>query len=192
MKKFKTNNKFIAAVLLMLTFSLSTFSANASLILSFDIQDTEVSLGESFTVNLFASTDANIPGDAFSGWGLDLNFNNSILALDSLLVSPVFMAINNDSDGLGGFDPFNSFSGANILLATINFTALAIGNSDLLTSATAGDFNEGFFSSTFQPVSYDNAATSINITGSNEVPEPSAFLLMLLATIALVALRRKV
>ena len=53
MKNFKANNKFIAAVLFMLTFSLSTFSAHASLMLSFDLTSTNINLGDSFSVNLW-------------------------------------------------------------------------------------------------------------------------------------------
>lgn len=193
MSNFKAPNKFFAAIFLMLSFGLSTFSANAALMLSFDLDSTELNLGDAFSVNLMTSTNADINSEAISAWGLDLNFDSSILSLDSLLVGPSFMATNTDGDGLGGLVPFgqDAVSGSDILLATLNFTAIGLGNTDLFTSSTLGDINEGFYTAFFQPIGYNDANTAISVTGNSEVPEPSAFLLMLLATIALVSLRKK-
>ena len=141
-----------------------------------------------------ASTDSDIASETIAGWGLDLNFDSNILSLDNLFVAPGFMTVNGDGDGLGGLIPFGQpgLSGSDILLATINFTAIGSGISELFTSSTASDLNEGFLSAPFfQPISYSDIATNITVTGSSEVPEPSTFLLMLLATFALVTLRRK-
>ncbi|WDE06088.1 PEP-CTERM sorting domain-containing protein [Thalassomonas viridans] len=193
MNKFNAPNKFFAAVLMMLTFGLSTFSANASLMLSFDLDNNDLAQGDAFSVELLASTDTDISSEVISAWGLDLNFDSNILSLDSLLVGPAFMPVNNDGDGLGGLVPFgqDALSGANILLATLNFTAIGSGTTDLFTSSTFGDFNEGFYNSFFQPVGYSDATTSITVSGGSEVPEPGALLLMLLATAALVTFRKK-
>ncbi|WDE12554.1 PEP-CTERM sorting domain-containing protein [Thalassomonas haliotis] len=193
MNNFKTANKFFAAIFLMLSCSLSTFSANATLMLSFDLNSTDLNLGDAFSVNLLASTDTDINSEVISAWGLDLNFASSILSLDSLLVGPSFMPTNTDGNGLGGLIPFgqDAVSGSDILLATLNFTAIGLGNTDLFTSSTVTDLNEGFYNSFFQTVSHVDASTNISVTGSSEVPEPSTFLLMLLATVALVSMRKK-
>ena len=193
MNNFNAPNKFFAAVLLMLSFGLSSFAANATLMLSFDLDSNDIGLNDSFSVSLTASTDTDISNEVISAWGLDLNFDSSILSLDSLLIGPSFMPTNNDGDGLGGLVPFgqDAISGSDILLATLNFTAIGLGSTDLFTSSTLGDFNEGFYNSFFLPVAYSDANTSIMVKGGSEVPEPSAFLLMLLATIALVSFRKK-
>ncbi|WDD99752.1 PEP-CTERM sorting domain-containing protein [Thalassomonas actiniarum] len=193
MNNFKTPNKFFAAIFLMLSFALSSFSASATLMVSFDLDSNDLNLGDAFSVSLMASTDEDINNEVISAWGLDLNFDSSILSLDSLLVGPSFMPTNTDGDGLGGLVPFgqDAVSGGDILLATLNFTAIGLGSTDLFTSSTLGDFNEGFYNSFFLPVGHSNATTAISVTGGSEVPEPSAFLLMLLATVALISLRKK-
>ncbi|MBC3764721.1 PEP-CTERM sorting domain-containing protein [Neptunicella marina] len=188
----KLKNLFAAAILAAT--SLVTTVANADVILAFQpTTSTDVNVGESITVNLVASTEFD--GDAFLGWGLDLNFDSALVSLESMLIAPNFIPPFVSDDGLGGllagFPSVPPVLGSNILLATLTFKALGAGLVDLLTSATLGDANEGF--SGFQSISFSNASIGLNIKDATngQVPEPSLLALFVIAAMGLVRLRRR-
>lgn len=175
----------------------TSLNAQAGLILSFDDNDLEVSLNETFTLNLFVNTE--FPADAFVSWGLDLNFDSSILALNSFTLGSDFMPFPLspliDADGIGGsyFNPLAltpGIFGSNILLGTFEFTAINIGNTSAFTSATFGDFFESFtLALPFSPVQFNSASANIRVV--NEVSEPSTLAIFSLIGLMIFRLRRK-
>ena len=111
-----------------------------------------VTLNEVFTVDIVA----DIPDtDPVIGWGLDFTVATPGLLTQigpPVLASPPWIGILNlDSDGdglLGLADPAppinGEVSGVGVVLATLTFSADAIGHTDLLLSVTPGDLTEGF------------------------------------------------
>lgn len=115
--------------------------AQGGLTVRFDTPERTVGLGEVFTMDILADV-----GEPLVGWGLDLSFDPSIL---SLPVPPAigprwFPAGAPDGDGLAGLAFVNGVSGADVLLASITFSAVTLGETDLMLSTTAGDLTEGF------------------------------------------------
>jgi hypothetical protein len=200
MKNSKQNRGVILLFAMITWFTM--FSANAGLILSMDLSNYNVDVNDSFVVNLYATTDS--PADAFSGWELDVNFDNSLLNLDSWTLGGDFIAILS---GIGGKVPglplllpalppalptflFPTVSGTNILLASFNLTATSAGTTSFFTSMP-NSANGGFFGQTLLPVQYQNVSTSIRISDSVQVPEPSTLLLMLLGVAVLLSTRSR-
>jgi len=137
-----------------------------------------------FTVDLIA----DLGTTQIIGWGLDLTFDDSILTLEgSPTVGPFWeSAFASDGDGLVGLaDPFTdpdgdgtsgAVSGNGVLLATLTFTAVAPGQTDLELGFTATDLTEGFplFTTGFGDA--DFVAGQVTV-----LPEPAGALLMVLA-----------
>jgi len=143
----------------------------------FDPSDSIVNIGDNFSVDL----KADIP-EPVLGWGLDVSFDPSILAMtgDPIIgsdwqTSPFPPPLSNpDGDGLAGLAFPLPVSGNDILLATLSFDALALGTSPLVASFTPGDLTEGF--PLVLPGSF---AEVVFIDGSvSPVPEPATILLL--------------
>lgn len=117
-------------------------SAWGDIVVRFDTPDVTVGLGDEFTMDIVA----DIP-DPVLGWGLDLSIvDPTILStVGAPAVGPDwFGAFAPDGDGLAALAFPNSVSGNGVLLATMTFSADALGETDLLFSITAGDLSEGF------------------------------------------------
>ena len=130
------------------------------------------------------------------GFGLDVNFDNSIidLFLPPDIGSSWNPAFAPDGDFLAGFAPFLfPVMGFDIVLATFTFDAIGIGTSYLDASFTLGDFTEGFplpFPAppgSFAEVIFLN--TTVNVMDSAPVPEPSTLILLSVGVVALFGFR---
>jgi hypothetical protein len=115
--------------------------ARGGLIVRFDTPDRTIGVGEVFTMDILADV-----GDPLVGWGLDLSFDPSILSVvDPPAIGPRwFPAGAPDGDGLAGLAFVDSVSGADVLLASVTFSAVALGETDLMLSTTPEDLTEGF------------------------------------------------
>jgi len=115
--------------------------ARGGLIVRFDTPERTVGLGEVFTIDILADV-----GDPLVGWGVDLSFDPSILSrVDSPAIGPMWIpAYAPDGDGLAGLAFAESVSGAGVPLASVTFSALTFGETDLRLSTTPGDLTEGF------------------------------------------------
>jgi hypothetical protein len=156
--------------------------ARGGLIVRFGTPDRAVETGEVFTMDILADV-----GDPLVGWGLDLSFDPSILSLvDPPAMGPRWSPANApDGDGLAGLAFVESVSGADVLLASVTFFAVSLGETDLILSTTSGDLNEGFAldpTGFAEPV-YQGAHVSV-------VPEPPTGLLCVIA-LATIALARR-
>jgi hypothetical protein len=156
---------------------LSTSVAQANVIVTFDPSTTDVSVGDSFTVDVLANADLV---DAFLAF--DIGFN---LVADSITLGSDFAAAGIPIYDIAGFVdnfPFPPLpiSGADILLATLTFTANTAG--ELMLDLDAGAFS----GLTFVPFE----STALNISVS-EVSAPAALSLFLVAGLAMFRLRKK-
>ena len=179
MKKVILNNNLIRAFVLVSSLVLSTFSAQADIILTFGESDIEVGLNDSFTVNLYAET--GTPSDMFSHFSLGTAFNSSILNLDSVTLGDFTGSLVDAAY----FDPLflSPFvGGSDILLASFAFTAIDYGSTTLSTINAA-------FSNLFSQnatIVVDDASANISV-----VSTPATLGLFVMALVGLVSLRRK-
>jgi hypothetical protein len=122
-------------------------SADASsvIVVSFMPTQTEVERGDTFDVCIVAQI---MDTDAIVGWGMDIAFDGGIVAWDSVALGGDWTSPGpvGDMDGLTGLalPPADPVWGDSVLLATLTFTALNNGETDLLGGYTMGDPFEGF------------------------------------------------
>lgn len=136
----------------------------------FDPPETIVGLGDIFTIDIVA----DIP-DPIVGWGLDLAFDESIISLvEAPTIGPAWWPPYSapDGDGLAALAFPTGISGTDILLATLTFSADALGETDLILSATPGDLAEGF---ALDPTGF--ADVTFELGHVVVVPGPTAVLL---------------
>lgn len=156
-------------VLGMMTLLCLGGAARGGLVVRFDTPERTVGLGEVFTIDILADIE-----DPLVGWGLDLSFDPSVLSLvDSPAIGPRwFPAFAPDGDGLAGLAFPNSVWGAGVLLASVTFSGVIIGETDLTLSTTPGDITEGF---ALDPTGF--AQPVIESAHVFVVPEPATGLL---------------
>lgn len=150
-------------------------AATAGLVtVRFDPPDQTVNLGDPFSVSLVADI-----SDPVLGWGLDFTIANpSVAALSGPpVIGPQWFPFSTpDGDGLGGIAFPNSISGNNVLLATLNFTADSLGDTNLLLSVTPGDLTEGF---PLDPTGF--ATLSFEPGHVTVIPEPASVAILAFA-----------
>jgi hypothetical protein len=187
--------KFFFSAILLIAFTPS-LAFSLPVIVSFDILDSEIYVGDQFSVNLVA----DIPDPVF-GFGLDVNFSDSIIGLVfpptvGSSWNPIFSL---DGDGLAGLAPLAPFPlpsfvfGSGIVLANFTFDAISAGSTVLEASLTSWDLSEGFslafpaLPGSFAEVSFLN--TTVSVLDVAPVPEPATLLLLFVGIIALVSFR---
>lgn len=148
-----------------------------------------VPLGSPVNVTIVADIEAPVVG-----WGLDVSASTpGIISQSSppVIGASWLSTFAPDGDGLAGiaspFAPTNgSVSGNGVLLATMSFTADAVGNTSLVPGVTAGDLNEGF---ALDPTGFaDLVFHSASIT---VVPEPASLSLVLVGATGTIRRRRR-
>jgi hypothetical protein len=189
MKNVILNNKLVRSVVLASSLVFSAFSANAGLILDFSENDIEVGLNDTFVVNLYATPDAFV--DSILSWGLDINFDNGIIALNSFTLGADFdeFPLNPfiDADGIGGAAALFPVFAPQILLGTFEFTAVGYGSTSLFTSFDFDPFGfEGFTTLDSLGSQFNSAAANISV-----VSAPATVGLFSLAFLAIAGMRRR-
>ena len=123
--KMKVVN-LVKAALFVLTLAAS--SANAALIVTFSPSSTNISVGDTFTVDVLATTQ-NPLVDGFVSFDIGFLFDNSIVTFDSSPTALGFLPVASGFGGAAGFAPLPiPVSGIDILLATLTFTAISDGS----------------------------------------------------------------
>lgn len=175
----------IARMILLAGCALSL--SEAAVLLSFSPGTTNVSAGQSFSVDLLA----DLP-DPIVGWGLDLSFNSAVLSLTGFTLDSQWTSVlSPDGDNIGGLAFPSAIGGNGVRLGTFSFMALANGTSPLETLFDSGDFTEGFLlaSGSFDSVAAAVGSVQVGAPGPTPVPEPSTWHCLALACGAL-TLRR--
>ena len=162
---------FGLAGVLLIFFNLPSADA-APVTVTFDPLDSVVYPSDSFSVNLVA----DIP-DPVLGFGIDLSFDSTILSLDTCTIGPSWSPVPSPLKNPKGLAFPSPVSGDDVLLATLNFTALKLQQTNLIASYTPGDFTEGFPLAppappgSFADVNFVNGSVSV-------VPIPPTVLLL--------------
>lgn len=189
--------KRFAISMCVATLVFATRPAVADITVSFSPSDAVVGLGDIFTVDIVA----DIPlADAIVGWGMDVGFDAGIVAHGGppdVAIAPAFFFPGTlDGDGLAGVLPFAfppplPVFGPSVVLATMTFTAVSLGVSDLLGSVTPGDLTEGFALPGF-PVGPGGFAAVSFVDGTiTVIPAPGAALLAMIGFGGVGAIRRR-
>ena len=176
-------NRLMLACMVLVLGGLFTANASANILVVLDPTDTVIGLGDTAYINVYAHIQEN---DAVAGWGIDLDVVNPAIAgvaLDTI-GGAWFPGVGADGDGLVGFAYPDPVWGPGTLLATVEVTGLAVGDTAICPGATAGDDTEGFVQKGGEFVATTFLCGSITVT-----PEPTT--LSLLALAGLVILRRR-
>ena len=165
-------------------------SALAEPMVSLNLLDSYITVGESFDVEVWA--DGDDIGEGLLAFGFDVSMDyGTCFSYNGYAVESGF-----DDDSADGFNPhdvggsvFEAIFDDDVLLATLSFSALAAGT-DHLNIWGPNDLD---FSGLYYEVGlFDiNASLAITITDSVPVPEPSTLLLVGAGLAGLVGMRRK-
>lgn len=161
--------------------SLPVCSAPAGVIVEVQPPNLVVATGQVFTVNVVADIHEPVVG-----WGLDLTFDPAVVSLTGApAIGPAWLPAGTlDGDGLAGLAFPASISGTEILLATMSFSAVALGQTELALDITPGDLTEGF---PLDPTGF--ASVTLESGEVTVVPEPTDLALLLIG--AGLVMRRK-
>jgi len=142
-----------------------------------------VDIGSAFDVAIVA----DIPNPVIA-WGVDLAIADGVILshIGEPTIGPSWIATNAaDSDGLAAVAFPNGVSGTSVLLATVSFTANAVGETALLLAVTPGDPTEGFG---LDPVGF--AEVTFEPGHVTVVPDPTTLSLLACGSLALLLRRR--
>lgn len=171
------------ALVLFVGLVCSHSTAGGDVTVRFEPADVVVDVGNLLEIAIVADI-----SDPVLGWGLDLAvYDPAILSLVGIsAIGHLWIpGTAPDGDGLVGLAFPNSVSGNDILLATLTFSADAIGETDLYTFTTPTDLTEGF------PLDPTGFADVIFEPGHvTVVPEPLTFWLLAMSGLAAMKRRR--
>jgi hypothetical protein len=188
-----------AIIVLVLFWGSSAFALSIDL----DFSQSVIMPGDNFSIDVYVTgafdppfdpTPHALPLEVFA-FGFDIvNTNPSVVAFQSAVVnSPPFLdesGFISDTDVAGS--ALSGITDNNFKLATLNFTALALGQSTLGIFSDISTFNEGlfYFLADFSQTIMDISTTeSVSVTA---VPVPATVMLFGSGLLGLAAIRRRV
>ncbi|WP_158970834.1 hypothetical protein [Paraglaciecola sp. L3A3] len=186
MKNVILNKKLVRSVVLASSLLMSAFSAQSAVILSFSESDVNVDLNDSFSLSLYADT--QVPVDGFLGFMMDAGFDSSVLSFDGFNLSSNFIAGAPTAPiSAVYFDPMMmspTIFGSDILLGTLEFTAIGSGSTTIETISES-------FQSILQFVVISTVGTSTNVTVNTPVVDVSTPATITIFGLALAMLVRR-
>lgn len=171
---------FLMVILLAGLLAFSTGNALSTVIVNFNPGSKYAGVGSTFNINITADV---LAAEALVGWGFDLLFDPSQLALNSTSTSPYWDLMTFGSNNLTALlkpdpaSPDPGLSGNGLLLATLNFTCLGPGTSALGIAVNPQDPIQGFMTFDGQYAAWQAIPGTIE-QGSAVVPEPGTMLLL--------------
>jgi len=139
-------------------------------------------IGDSFIVNWIADISSPVVG-----WGLDLTFDSTVVALNGTMIGPIWFPVaGSESDDYGGLAFPNAVSGSGVLLTSLSFTAIAPGSTNLSASFDPLNFAEGFAleQGGFADLTFANGSVAVN-----PGPEPAPVILVASVIVGMLGLR---
>jgi hypothetical protein len=103
-------------------------ASEATIIIEFDPTPINVMPGSAFAVDVVADT----ADSSIAGFWLGLEYDTSVMALQSIDINPYFTDLKPETlDGIYGQTYSVPLAGNDVMLATLNFTCLGVGVSNL-------------------------------------------------------------
>ena len=171
--KMKINTVFpLTAVL----FFFAVTAVQAIPTVSIELMDSDIIVGESFDAQIWVDGD-NL-GEELLAFGFDVSMDTGLFfSYDSYTIESGFDDDSWGANNVAG-SSFPGISDNNVLLATLSFTASAVGNDSMSVS---GPF-DGMFSGLYYDFSGFSLESRLNITvndgsGTDPIPEPATMLL---------------
>lgn len=193
------NNKkyLVSALAFVMALLAAPLTVSAIPTTRLELSSAEIFVGESFQVNVFVDGLAELDDFGFQNelvsFGFDVDsgsFEYSGFGFDPAEYGFEDVAAFLPSTGVAGMI-FPGVSGEGVLLATLNFNAVAAGSYSLGIVSDLFDPNEGMFT-LFYPQVDMTTAMSVNVNAPvSSVPEPASLFLMGSGIIGL-AVRRAV
>jgi hypothetical protein len=156
--------------------------------------DYDISVGESFTVDVIATgIFDNVFFDELIAFGFDVTvLNPSLIAYNGATVNSIFWDdsasfMNTDVAG----SVFPGITDNQITLASLGFTATSAGMTTLGVFSDLSDFNEGLIYAFNGPVDLTTNLEVSIASNSAPIPEPATMLLMGTGIVGLIGARRK-
>jgi len=187
--------KFFLLITLTTTLLLASWTNSYSILVTANILDSYIEIGETFGVEIWA--DAESSGWELTGFGFDVDAGyDSVLNYAGFTIGPVFDDFSDSFNPLyitGVFNDLLNPSGNNVLLATLSFTAnqAGIGSFSLMGQYDMlfyGLFYLDPFADFFDPFADPFPGADVSLFASVDVhdvvndatpaPEPSTILLL--------------
>lgn len=196
----RTINRFIILFIIVISFLLISTAVGATPYVSLNPSSTLLYTGQNFNLDVMANgvneVDPFFGTDEVISFGFDLTYNPANFAYNGTTFGPGFVDDSlffPDIDVAGSVFPGPGPSGNNILLATLNFTALSVGNYSLGILSDISNPNEGLttlfhYYDPFSGPGQINMTSGVNV---NPVPEPTTMLLLGSGLAGLVGFGRK-
>ncbi|WP_340680840.1 PEP-CTERM sorting domain-containing protein [Paraglaciecola sp.] len=185
-QRTKMMRSFSLLTVIFCFFSLSSHAA----LLKMNVSSTPIQVGNSVSVDLVLTQPfAGITNGVLAAFGFNLDFDDSALTLANTLLASDWSddsAFYANTDLAASHFPGVSDTGqSEILLATFMFTANSVGDFIFKVSSDSQQFlgEQGlfFFDENFDSITFD-ATANATISAVSQVSEPSAMLLLLVAS----------